>query len=141
MLYYSRKSGIEKQAGVKFEHVSAPHPNDIARAVGMEAAEKITQVCDSVVPAFMAAAKELLESSGVSAVSRRESLSEDKVNSIEGLTLTADGQGAVFNVVQSDLDQFIAAGSKNAESLVVAEEAAVDLVVVVMVEARDGENL
>lgn len=46
MLYYSRKSGIEKQAGVKFEHVSAPQPNDIARAVGMEAAEKITQVCD-----------------------------------------------------------------------------------------------
>ncbi|KAF2562640.1 hypothetical protein F2Q70_00018872 [Brassica cretica] len=70
MLYDSRKSGvsrIEKQAGIKFEHVSAPQPNDIAKAIGMEAAEKITQVCDTVVPAFMAAAKELLESSGVSA--------------------------------------------------------------------------
>ena len=69
-LYDSRKSGvsrIEKQAGIKFEHVSAPQPNDIAKAVGMEAAEKITQVCDTVVPAFLAAAKELLESSGVSA--------------------------------------------------------------------------
>lgn len=70
MLYDSRKSGvsrIEKQAGIKFEHVSAPQPNDIAKAIGMEAAEKITQVCDTVVPAFLAAAKELLESSGVSA--------------------------------------------------------------------------
>lgn len=49
MLYDSRRSGvskIEKQAGIKFEHVSAPQPNDIAKAVGMEAAEKITQVCD-----------------------------------------------------------------------------------------------
>lgn len=49
MLYDSRKSGItriEKQAGIKFEQVSAPQPDDIARAVGMEAAEKITQVCD-----------------------------------------------------------------------------------------------
>ena len=59
MLYGSRKSGvsrIEKQAGKRFEHVSAPQPNDIAKAVGMEAAEKITQVCNSVVPAFMMAA-------------------------------------------------------------------------------------
>ncbi|CDY44622.1 BnaC04g06400D [Brassica napus] len=47
MLYGSRKSGlssIEKQTGKRFEHVSAPQPNDIAKAVGMEAAEKIIQV-------------------------------------------------------------------------------------------------
>ncbi|CAH8387740.1 unnamed protein product [Eruca vesicaria subsp. sativa] len=163
MLYDPRKSGvsrIEKQAGIKFEHVSAPQPNDIARVVGMEAAEKITQVCDSVVPAFMAAAKELLESSGVSAevllakalaktagfteIKKRSLLTsmenhvtllleagkpiytpsfvfgvlkrilpEDKANSIEGLTLTADGQGAVFDVAQSDVDQFISAGQRN----------------------------
>ncbi|KAL0692179.1 hypothetical protein Bca4012_059359 [Brassica carinata] len=167
MLYDSRKSGvsrIEKQAGIKFEHVSAPQPNDIAKAVGMEAAEKITQVCDSVVPAFMPAAKELLESSGVSAevllakalaktagfteIKKRSILTsmenhvtllleagkpmytptfafnimrrvlpEDKVNLIEGLTLTADGHGAVFDVVQSDVDMFIAAGQKNAGSM------------------------
>ncbi|KAL0746919.1 hypothetical protein Bca101_028921 [Brassica carinata] len=173
MLYDSRKSGvsrIEKQAGIKFEHVSAPQPNDIARAVGMEAAEKITQVCDSVVPAFMAAAKELLESSGVSAEvllakalaktagfteikkrslltsmenhvtllfeagkpiytpsfvigSLKRILPEDKANSIEGLTLTADGQGAVFDVAQSDVDQFISAAQKTASvSLEVVKE-------------------
>ncbi|KAH0878354.1 hypothetical protein HID58_065748, partial [Brassica napus] len=47
MLYGSRKSGlssIEKQTGKRFEHVSAPQPNDIAKAVGMEAAEKIIQI-------------------------------------------------------------------------------------------------
>ncbi|CAH2043891.1 unnamed protein product [Thlaspi arvense] len=167
MLYDSRKSGvsrIEKQAGIKFEHVSAPQPNDIAKAVGMEAAEKITQVCDSVVPAFLASAKDLLETSGVSAevllakalaktagfteikkrsvltsmenhvtllleVGRplyspsgafstlRRYLPEDKVNTIEGLTLTADAHGAVFDVVQSDVDFFIAAGQKHAGSM------------------------
>ncbi|CAN7089890.1 unnamed protein product [Brassica rapa subsp. narinosa] len=173
MLYDSRKSGvsrIEKQAGIKFEHVSAPQPNDIARAVGMEAAEKITQVCDSVVPAFMAAAKELLESSGVSAevllakalaktagfteIKKRSLLSslenhvtllfeagkpiytpsfvfgalkrilpEDKVNTIEGFTLTADGQGAVFDVAQSDVDQFMSAAQKTASvSLEIVKE-------------------
>ncbi|KAF3539358.1 hypothetical protein F2Q69_00025277 [Brassica cretica] len=166
MLYDSRKSGvsrIEKQAGIKFEHVSAPQPNDIAKAIGMEAAEKITQVCDTVVPAFMAAAKELLESSGVSAevllakalaktagfteIKKRSLLTsmenhvtlhleagrpiysatnafgvlrrvlpDDKVNLIEGMTLTVDG-GAVFDVVHSDVDQFIAAGQKNAGSM------------------------
>ncbi|CAA7035095.1 unnamed protein product [Microthlaspi erraticum] len=167
MLYDSRRSGvskIEKQAGIKFEHVSAPQPNDIAKAVGMEAAEKITQVCDSVVPAFMAAAKDLLETSGVSAEvllakalaktagfteikkrslltsmenhvtllfeagrpmysasavfgALRRILPEDKVNTVEGMTLTADGQGAVFDVSQSDVDEFVAAGQKNAGSV------------------------
>lgn len=36
---------------------------------------------------------------------------------IEGLTLTADGTGAVFDVVQSDLDLFLAAGQKSAGSM------------------------
>ncbi|WZZ27880.1 hypothetical protein YC2023_011281 [Brassica napus] len=67
MLYGSRKSGlssIEKQTGKRFEHVSAPQPNDIAKAVGMEAAEKIIQVCDGVVPAFMTAAEEVADEYG-----------------------------------------------------------------------------
>ncbi|CAN6881143.1 unnamed protein product [Brassica oleracea] len=67
MLYGSRKSGlssIEKQTGKRFEHVSAPQPNDIAKAVGMEAAEKIIQVCDGVVPAFMMAAEEAADEYG-----------------------------------------------------------------------------
>ncbi|CAN8251916.1 unnamed protein product [Cochlearia groenlandica] len=166
-LYDPRNSGIsriEQQAGIKFEHVSAPQPNDIARTVGKEAAEKITQVSDSVVPAFLAAAKDLLETSGLSAetllakalaktagfteikkrsiltsmenhvtlfieVGRtihspsyvfgilRRFLPEEKANSIEGLSLTADGKGAVFDVAQADLDMFIAAGQKNAGSV------------------------
>ncbi|KAJ4903161.1 P-loop containing nucleoside triphosphate hydrolase protein [Raphanus sativus] len=56
MLYGSRKSSvsrIEKQVGKRFEHVSASQPNDIAKAVGMEAAEKSTQVCDSGVCALV----------------------------------------------------------------------------------------
>jgi len=167
MLFDPRKhnvSKIERESGIKFEHISAPQPDDIARAVGMEAAEKITQVCDSVVPAFMAAAKELLESSGLSAAELlakalaktagfteikkrslltsmenhvtlhleagkpmytpsfafgilRRILPEDKVSLVEGMTLTADGTGAVFDVVESDLDLFIAAGQKSAGSM------------------------
>lgn len=166
MLYDPRKSNIskiEREAGVKFEHIAAPQPDDIARAVGMEAAEKITQVCDSVVPAFLPAAKELLESSGLSAeellakalakaagfteIKKRSLLTsmenhvtlllevgkpvytpsfaygvlrrflpEEKVESIEGLTLTADGMGAVFDVAQVDLDTFLE-GQKNAANV------------------------
>lgn len=47
----------------------------------------------------------------------RRSLPEDKVELIEGLTLTADKTGAVFDVAQSDLDLFIAAGQKSAGSM------------------------
>jgi hypothetical protein len=49
MLYDPRRSNIskiEKESGVKFEHVSAPQANDIAKAVGREAAEMINQVSD-----------------------------------------------------------------------------------------------
>jgi len=48
-LYDSRKSSvsrIEKEAGIKFEHLAAPQPDEIARSGGMEAAEKVKQVCD-----------------------------------------------------------------------------------------------
>ncbi|KAA8533812.1 hypothetical protein F0562_031329 [Nyssa sinensis] len=71
MLYDPRRSNvskIERESGVKFEHVSAPQPADIAKAAGVEAAETITQVSDSVIPAFKSAAEELLNTSGLSPV-------------------------------------------------------------------------
>ena len=49
MLYDPRRSNvskIERESGVKFEHISAPQPADIAKAAGVEAAEIITQVSD-----------------------------------------------------------------------------------------------
>lgn len=166
MLYDPRRSNIskiERESGVKFEHISAPQPADIAKAVGVEAAEKITQVSDSVVPAFKSAAEDLLNTSGLSAVellakalakavgytevkSRsiltsmenhvtllleagkpiytpsfafgilRRFLPEDKVESVKGMSLTADGKGAVFDVAAADLDTFLA-GQENAANV------------------------
>ncbi|XP_027103898.2 DEAD-box ATP-dependent RNA helicase 7-like isoform X1 [Coffea arabica] len=157
MLYDPRRSNIskiERECGVKFEHVSAPQPADIAEAAGAEAAEKISQISDSVIPAFKAAAEELLNNSNLSPVellakalakaagyseikSRsiltsmenhvtlllecgrpiytpsfaysvlRRFLPEEKVESIKGLALTADGKGAVFDVAAEDLDFFV----------------------------------
>lgn len=71
MLYDPKRSNIsriERESGVKFEHISAPQPDDIAKAVGGEAAEMIMQVSDSVVPAFKSAAEELLNRSGLPVV-------------------------------------------------------------------------
>ncbi|KAL6321263.1 hypothetical protein AAG906_016297 [Vitis piasezkii] len=71
MLFDPRRSNIskiERESGVKFEHVSAPQPADIAKSAGVEAAGTITQVSDSVIPAFKSAAEELLNTSGLSAV-------------------------------------------------------------------------
>ncbi|XP_073038154.1 DEAD-box ATP-dependent RNA helicase 7-like [Primulina eburnea] len=164
MLYDPRKSNfsrIERESGVKFEHVSAPQPADIAKAAGLEAAEKITEISDSVIPVFKATAEELLNSSDLSPAellakalakaagytvikSRslltsmenfvtvflqssgrpiyspsyvygilRRFLPEEKVESIKGLSITADGKGAVFDVAAEDLDMFIA-GQENA---------------------------
>ncbi|CAK9135195.1 unnamed protein product [Ilex paraguariensis] len=163
MLYDPRKSNfskIERESGVKFEHISAPQPADIAKAAGAEAAETITQISDSVIPSFKAVAEELLNTSGLSPVellakalakaagyteinSRslltsmenyvtvlleagrpiytpsfaygvlRRFLPEEKVESIKGLALTADGKGAVFDVSDEDLDTFLA-GQENA---------------------------
>ena len=49
MLYDPRKSNfskIERESGVKFEHMSAPQPADIAKVAGAEAAEKIAEISD-----------------------------------------------------------------------------------------------
>jgi len=145
---------------VKFEHLSAPQPSDIAKAAGSDAAEAITQVSDGVIPIFKSAAEELLNTSGLSPVellakalaktagyteikSRslltsmekyvtvllqagrpfyshsfaygvlRRFLPEEKAESVVGLTLTADGNGAVFDVPVEDLDTFLS-GQENA---------------------------
>lgn len=49
MLYDPRRSNfsrIERESGVKFEHIAAPQPADIAKAAGLEAVETITEVSD-----------------------------------------------------------------------------------------------
>ncbi|KAK2367155.1 DEAD-box ATP-dependent RNA helicase 3, chloroplastic [Trifolium repens] len=157
MLYDPRRSNvakIEREAGIKFERVSAPQPDEIAKAMGGDAAEMITDVSDSVIPAFKSAAEELLKNSGLSAVellakalakavgytdvkkrslltsmenyvtllleggkpmftpsfafgTLRRFVPEDKVDAVQGLALTADGQGAVFDVPAKDLDVFL----------------------------------
>ena len=56
MLYDPRRSNIskiERESGVKFEHISAPQPDDIAKAVGGEAAEMITQVSDRYASCYL----------------------------------------------------------------------------------------
>ncbi|PKA47688.1 DEAD-box ATP-dependent RNA helicase 7 [Apostasia shenzhenica] len=73
ILLYERRyshsiSRIEKQSGVKFEHISAPNPSDIANSAGSEAVDAILNVSDSVVPVFKLQAEELLNSSSLSAV-------------------------------------------------------------------------
>ncbi|XP_057446360.1 DEAD-box ATP-dependent RNA helicase 7-like [Lotus japonicus] len=170
MLYDPRKSNfskIERESGVKFEHISAPQPDDIAKAVGGEAAELIIQVSDSVVPAFKSVAEDLLKNSGLSAVELlakalakavgftdikkrslltsmenyvtllletgrsihtpsyafgilRRFVPEEKVDGVQGLSLTADGTGAVFDVPANDLDAFLA-GQKNAGNVSLEE--------------------
>ncbi|KAL2920556.1 DEAD-box ATP-dependent RNA helicase 7 [Bienertia sinuspersici] len=70
MLYDPKRCSvnkIERESGVKFEHLSAPQPADVAKAAGIEAAESIMQISDSVIPAFKNAAEELLSTSGLSA--------------------------------------------------------------------------
>ncbi|KAF5800454.1 putative RNA helicase [Helianthus annuus] len=162
-LYEPRKANIsklEREAGVKFEHISAPQPADIAKAAGGDAAEAIIQVADSVIPVFKSAAEELLNSSGLTPVELlakalaksigyteikkrslltsmenyvtllleagrpvytpsfaygvlRRFLPEEKVESIQGLALTADQRGAVFDVAEEDLNTFLT-GQENA---------------------------
>ncbi|CAN6709707.1 unnamed protein product [Malus baccata var. baccata] len=166
MLYDPRRSNfskIERESGVKFEHISAPQPLDIAKAVGQDAAEMITKISDSVIPAFKSVAEELLNTSGLSAVDLlakalakaagyteikkrsllssmenhvtvlleagkpiyspsfafgvlRRFLPEEKVESVKGMALTADGNGAVFDVAAEDLDLFLA-GQENAANV------------------------
>ncbi|MBA0588901.1 hypothetical protein Gorai_017679 [Gossypium raimondii] len=166
MLYDPKRSSvskIERESGVKFEHISAPQPVDIAKSAGVEAAKIITQVSDSVIPAFKDVAQELLETSGLSAqdllakalakaagyseIKSRSLLSsmenhvtllleagkpiytlsfvfgvlkrflpEEKVQSVQGLTLTADGMGAVFDVAEDDVEAFLT-GAENAANV------------------------
>ncbi|CAH9121658.1 unnamed protein product [Cuscuta epithymum] len=71
MFYDPKKSNIskiEKESGVKFEQVAAPQPADVAKIVGIEAAEEIAAISNSVIPAFIAAAENLMNTSNLSAV-------------------------------------------------------------------------
>ncbi|CAN4080781.1 unnamed protein product [Withania somnifera] len=172
MLYDPKKSKIskiERESGVKFEHLSAPQPADVAKAAGKEAAEAVAEISDSVIPAFKAAAEELLhtselspaellakalaKASGYSEIASRSLLSsmencvtlllecgrpifslsfaynvlrgflpEDKVESVKGLTLTADGKGVVFDVIADDLDTFLAGKNTQGVNLLVVKE-------------------
>ncbi|XP_056161619.1 DEAD-box ATP-dependent RNA helicase 7-like [Syzygium oleosum] len=143
--------------------MAALQPSNAAQAAGIEAAESITQISDSVIPAFKSDAEQLLNTSGMSAVellakalakapdyseikSRsllsslenhvtllletgrpiytpsyafgvlRRFLPEEKVESAKDLTLTADGNGVVFDVAAEDLDTFLA-GHENAANV------------------------
>ncbi|KAK9672719.1 hypothetical protein RND81_12G119600 [Saponaria officinalis] len=166
MLYDPRRSSvtsIERESGVKFEHLSAPQPLDVAQAASVEAAASIIQISDSVIPAFKTSAEELLSSSGLSAVDLlakalakaagytdikerslltgmegyvtvqleagrpiytpsfafgilRRFCPEDIVESVQGLAITADQNGCVFDVPVKYLDTFLA-GQKNAEQM------------------------
>ncbi|XP_074291477.1 DEAD-box ATP-dependent RNA helicase 7-like [Silene latifolia] len=157
MLYDPKKSNfsrIERESGVKFEHISAPQPADVAQAAGVDAAASIIQISDSVIPAFKKSAEELLSTSGLSAVDLlakalakaagytdikerslltgmegyvtllleagkpfyspsfafgvlRRFLPEENVESVQGVSITSDQNGAVFDVPAKDLDTFL----------------------------------
>ncbi|KAJ0964112.1 hypothetical protein J5N97_029234 [Dioscorea zingiberensis] len=156
---------IERESGVKFEHISAPQPADIAESAGCEAAEAITGVSDSVVPVFRAQAEQLLNSSGLSVVdllakalakavgytdikkrsllssmenyvtlllqagkpmyspsfafsTLRRFLPDEKIEGVKGLTLTADGMGAVFDVPADEVSTFTE-GQENANMVTI----------------------
>ncbi|GJS63745.1 hypothetical protein Tco_0678309 [Tanacetum coccineum] len=61
-------SKLEREVGVKFEHVLAPQPSDIVRAAGLDTAEATLRVSDSVIPVFKSAVEDLLNASGLSPV-------------------------------------------------------------------------
>ena len=44
---------IERESGVKFEHISAPQPADVAESAGSEAADAISNVSDRFCSCFM----------------------------------------------------------------------------------------
>lgn len=55
MLYDPRRSNfsrIERESGVKFEHMAAPQPNDIATVAGLEAVEAINEISDRYTYSF-----------------------------------------------------------------------------------------
>ncbi|KAJ3690666.1 hypothetical protein LUZ61_019830 [Rhynchospora tenuis] len=151
-----RIATIERESGVKFEHISAPQPADVAESAGSEAADAISNVSDSVVPVFQKQAEELLNSSGMTPLellakalakaagytdikkrsilssmdnyatlllkagkamytpsfaftTLRRILPDEKISAIKGMSLTADGMGAVFDVPCEDVDTFVEA--------------------------------
>ncbi|KAK2632969.1 hypothetical protein EUGRSUZ_L00808 [Eucalyptus grandis] len=143
MLYDPRRANVSKikrESGVKFEHISAPQPSDVAQAAGVKAEQSTRQISDSVILAFKSAAEQLLNMSGMSAVELlakalakastgrsiytppyslgvlRRFLPENKVEFVKGLILTVDGNGIVFDVAAEDLDTFLA-GQENATNV------------------------
>ncbi|WOL19175.1 DEAD-box ATP-dependent RNA helicase 7 [Canna indica] len=158
-------SRIERESGVKFEHISAPQPADIAESAGSEAADAISNVSDTVIPVFRSQAEQLLSSSGLPAVDLlakalakaagfldikkrsllssmenyvtlilqtgkpiyspsfafstfRRFLPDEKIEGVKGLSLTADGMGAVFDVPADDVKTFLE-GQDNANSVTI----------------------
>uniref|UniRef100_A0A0E0M3I9 DEAD-box ATP-dependent RNA helicase 7 n=1 Tax=Oryza punctata TaxID=4537 RepID=A0A0E0M3I9_ORYPU len=158
---------IERESGVKFEHISAPQPTDVAQSAGTEAAEAISSVSDSVIPIFREQAEQLLNSSGMSAVDllakalakavgytdikKRSLLSsmenhttlllqtgrsvyaagfvlstlkrfmpEERLADVKGITLTADGTGAVFDVPSAEVEDYVQ-GAENAAMVTIEE--------------------
>uniref|UniRef100_A0ACD5XZP7 Uncharacterized protein n=1 Tax=Avena sativa TaxID=4498 RepID=A0ACD5XZP7_AVESA len=158
---------IERESGVKFEHVSAPQPSDVAQSAGNEAAEAIASVSDSVIPVFRQQAEELLSSSSMSPVDllakalakavgytdikKRSLLSsmencttlqlttgssmytpsyvistlkrfmpEDRLSNVQGVALTTDGRGAVFDVPSAEVQDYLL-GAENAAGVTLDE--------------------
>ncbi|KAL2602034.1 hypothetical protein AAZV13_10G203500 [Glycine max] len=149
MLYDPKRSNIpriERESGVKFEHVSAPQPDDIAKAVsGESAAEELLN--SSGLPVIELLAKALAKAVGYTDVKQRSLLTsmenyvtlvletgkpiytqsygysilrrflpEEKVEAVKGLSLTADGNGVVFDVPAKDLDIYLN-GQENASNV------------------------
>ncbi|AQL03680.1 DEAD-box ATP-dependent RNA helicase 7 [Zea mays] len=65
--YKHSVSRLERESGVKFEHISTPQPTDVAQSAGSEAADATASVSDSVIPIFRQQAEQLLSSSSLSA--------------------------------------------------------------------------
>ncbi|KAK9665605.1 hypothetical protein RND81_14G122900 [Saponaria officinalis] len=165
MLYDPKRGSvtrIEKESGVKFEHISAPQPADVAQAAGVDTVASVLQVSDSVIPAFKTFAEELLSTSGLSAVELlakalakaagysdikerslltgmegyvtvlleagrqiytpsfaygvlRRFLPEENVESVQGIAITADLNGAIFDVPVKELDTFLVGAESAAQ--------------------------
>ncbi|KAI9112020.1 hypothetical protein K1719_016916 [Acacia pycnantha] len=116
-------SKIETESGVKFEHISAPQPANIAKAVGGNAAEMVNQVSNSVIPPFkrrwLLTSTEncvtlLLETARpifapfFASQRLKRFLPKEKFEAVKGLTLTVLIEKAVFDVPVIDLDIYLA---------------------------------
>ncbi|XP_038971529.1 DEAD-box ATP-dependent RNA helicase 7-like [Phoenix dactylifera] len=158
-------SRLERESGVKFEHISPPQPADVAESAGSDAAKAISNISDSVIPVFQSQAEQLLSSSGLSAVDLlakalakaagytdikqrsllssienyvtlllqagktidspafafsilRRVLPNENIGGVKGLSLTADGMGAVFDVPADDVNAFVE-GQENANMVTI----------------------